>query len=274
VIIPLVEAVTILGQEVSMLVLTPVILILIFLIFFIFMIIRDKIRDKRQAPEFSDKSEPLPKETVDEKLSLDEGLSLDSELPLDENTTKGRDILKTPKQPQKPKTNYLKEVELIKRKLSSKNIEETNKKLNDLVKKFFSEYAGINYKFTFEELEKELKKRNKKVVCFSDNLSSINYSPKGASHDDVIELINEFKDIIEATSEEELQAIPKFRKETEEKKKRINMLLKKGEKLIEKDINQARENYNEILTLYETLISKEKATIRPMVLNFYNKLKS
>ena len=88
----------------------------------------------------------------------------------------------------------------------------------------------------------------------------------------MIELTDEFRDIVEATSEEKLQAIPEFKKETEEKKKKINMLLKKGERLIKKDINQARDNYKEILTIYDTLINKEKEVIRPAIMSFHEKL--
>jgi hypothetical protein len=288
VIIPLVEAVVVFGQEVSMLVLTPVILILIFLIIFIFMIIRDKIKAKQssKAPKSSSN------EALDEDLSLgddtiappedapgndtpapsEDAEALDGDLlppTEDSKSKKQKDTKGTPNS----EMNYFKEIELIKKNLTEDTLEETTKKINDLIKKFFSDYAGIKYTFTFEELEKELKKRDKKVQCFSDNLCAINYSQKGATLDDIKELIGEFKDIVEATSEEKLQAIPEFKKETEEKKKKIAMLLKKGERLIQKDPSLARENYKEILEIYDTLISKEKEAIRPAILNFHDKLK-
>ena len=45
-IIPLVEALTLFGEEISLLILIPLILIFIFLILFVFMIVRDKIKSK------------------------------------------------------------------------------------------------------------------------------------------------------------------------------------------------------------------------------------
>lgn len=284
VLIPLVEAVSVFGMEVSMLVLTPVVLILIFLIIFIFMIVRDKMKKKGKDKESPDKLEPFDDDILGEDPLTEEELPLSDEPLADESLSEdsppSKEAPKANKKDAESKVNYLKEIEALKKELKSKDPEETdqevidksNKKVSDLIKKFFGDYASIKYKFTFKELENELKKRNKKVVCFSDNLSLINYGPKGASYDDALELINEFKDILEATSEEELQAIPEFKKETEEKKKKIGSLLKKGEKLIKKDINQARGDYKEILSIYDTLISVEKEKIRPLIMDFYNKL--
>lgn len=233
-IIPLVEALT-LFNEVSMLILMPLILIFIFLVVFVFMIIKDKIKNKSI----------LIKKPIKEPTST---------IP-----------------EQEFKIDYLKEVEELERKLPSIRVENANKQINELIKRFFSDYAGINYNFTFEELEEELKKRNKKIRCFSNNLSTINYNPEGISKENLIELIKELKDIIKSDIEES-KITPEFKKEVEEKKKKINMLLKKGEKLIGKDINKARENYKKLSELYETLGNREKEAIRPSIINFYDQL--
>jgi len=266
VVIPIVEAVKILGQEISMVVLVPIVLILIFLIVFIAMIIRDKRKNKQQVPDIPDALGPLPEEGLGDNLGEDLSMAEDS---LDLGAAP-----KIEKKVQEAKTDYFKELEVIKGNLTKENTLETNKKVNELIKKFFTEYSKIKYKFTFEELDKELKKNDNKVICFSDNLNMINYSPKEVTYDELVQLINEFRDIIEATTEEEQLAVPKFKKELEEKKKKINMLLKKGEKLINRDVMQAREDYKEILKIYDTLISREKEAIRPAIMDFYNKLNS
>jgi hypothetical protein len=284
--IPLVKAVTIMGREVSVLILTPVILIVVFLIIFLFLIIKDKIKNKGKSAKPSEKIEPLENDAIGEDPLAGDDLALSeepiAEEPLSDDLAPTEAAPKQQKKPEESKINYLKEIDAIKKKLKDmdegesgpKLISDINKEINDLIKKFFAEYATIKYKFTYDELEKELKKRNKKVVCFADNLSSVSYGPKGASQNDVRELVNEFKDIVEATSQEELQAIPKFKKETEEKKKKIIMLIKKSERLVKKDVNQARENYKEILAVYDTLINVEKENMRPLIMGFYDKLKS
>jgi len=259
--IPLVKALTLFGEEVSMLILMPLILIFIFLAAFIFMIVKDKIKARSiTTPEPATLPEPDSAEALSE-------LPLAKKEPLKEAT-----IPKIAQQKPEPQIDYLQEAEALGRELPLISIEDANKKLNELIKRFFMKYAGINYSFTFEELKKELKKGNKKIQCFSDNLSSINYSPKGTSKEDLIELLKEFKDVVVSSKEESLLLMPEFKKEIRVEEKKINKLLKKGEKLIGKDTDKAKEKYNEISELYETLPYKEKKAIRSSIIDFYFKL--
>lgn len=248
-IIPLVEAITLFGEEISALVLIPSVLIIITLIVFISIIIKDKIKNK-----------PISKTS-----------SALKESPLIEKPTE-TPIL--PAQPPKPHIDYLKEVEILERKLPSMSVEQANKQLKVLIKGFFSEWAGINYTFTFEELEKELKKRDKSIICSSSNLSSINYSPGGASKENLIQLFREFKDTIKITTEYTHKIAPEFKKEIEEKKSKIETLLKKSKKSIGKNPDKIRKNYREMIALYRSLPAKERTIIKPLIMNFYNKLKS
>lgn len=252
-ILPLVEAITLFGKDISMLVLIPSILILIISVIFILMVIRDKIKNKLIEPL---KPEDIPKPAPIEDLT--------GALPI-ENAPK--EIPKT----HELKIDYTKEIAALERESPSKNIETTHKKLNELIKRFFSDYLGIDYNFTFEELEKELKKRDKKIICFSNNLSSITYSPEGISREQLTELIKEFKEVVTSTQENQ-PLPPEFKKAIEEKKKKIKALLKKCEKLIGKDKNQARERYKEISSLYKTLPDEDKETVRSPIINLYSKL--
>ena len=263
-VIPLVEALTLFGEEISMLVLIPSILILLVLFVFIFMIIKDKLKNKAALPniELSNTSLPPPPE------------SLIQDVPAIEEMPLGEPAKELPKEEQqKSKKDYLQELNELKEKLPSISTKDAHEQLTDLIKRFFADYANINYHFTFEELEKELKQKHKKIVCFADNFSSINYSPEGISQGNLNELITEFKDIIKFIEEEAHPLTPQFKKELEEKKKKINHLLKKGEKSIGKDTNKSIEDYNKIFYIYKTLTDKEKASIRQPIMDFYNRLR-
>ncbi len=268
--IPLVEALTLFGEELSMLVLIPLIIILLFLLIFVFIIIKDKIKNKSSNPDTKLPIVPLPPSPGDLTKELPPLEEPPIEKPTTPESVKEKALPK--EQPQKPKTDYYKELIELEKKLPSISIEDANKQLTELIKRFFSDYAKINYKFTFEELEKELKKRNKKITCFPKSFSSINYGPEGTSKGNLTELIKEFRGIIRFTEEESHPLTPQFKKEIEEKKKKIAHLLKKGEKSIGKDPNKAIEDYKKIFGLYNSLTDKEKADIRQSIMNFYNRL--
>lgn len=265
--IPLARALTIFGETVSTLVLIPLILILISLFAFVFMIIRDKIRSRSAGP-----AEEL-RGMVDLPPIEDLNLPSNEEIPPVETAGKKEaPAEKAASQKQNPKRDYLEEVKHLEEELPSMGMEEANKKLNELVKAFFFDYLGVGYNFTFEELEKELKKSNRKIMCFSDNLSYVNYSPEGASRENLVQLIKEFKDVVVSSKRENQLITPEFKKEMEKEEKRINKLLKEGNKLIGKDINKAREKYNEVFELYNLLPDKEKETARKPIMDFYNRL--
>lgn len=272
-IIPLVEALTLFGEEVSVLILTPSVLILIILIVFISIIIKDKIKSKSLDTDLKLDAAEAPKEDPTEDLTSGlPPIEPPTELPIEKPPLE--EIPRTSRLTQQPKIDYLKEIDALEKESSSKNVEEIHKKINELIKRFFSDYLGINYSFTFEELEKELKKGNRKIQCFSDNLSSISYGPEGISKENLIELIGEFKDTVMSSIQENQSPTTEFKKEVEEKKKEIYMLLKKGEKLIKKDKIKAQEEYNKLFELYNPLPDEDKETIRLPILDLYNKFRT
>jgi len=278
--IPLVNALTLFGEEVSTLILIPSVLILVILVVFLSIIIKDKIKGKSEdinldmnaespppggddlgdLPPMDDMGEP-PEESKTEESPSPEAPPIPKE-PLS----------KAPQLPQEPKKDYLKEIQTLEKDMPSKDIKEVHKKLNELIKGFFSDYLGLKYHFTFEELEKELKKGNKEIQCFSDNLSSITYGPEEASKEGLAELIKEFKKIISSSKNINQPLTPEFKKETEEHMKKIHALLKKGEKLSEKDIDKAKEDYMKISELYNELPDNDKEAIKPQIMEFYNRL--
>lgn len=243
-IVPLVNAFTILGEEASLLVLIPFALIIISLVIFAVMIIKDKIKSK----------------------SIEKGLELEK-IPETEPENIPSDIQKE----EKPldEIDYKKEVKLLEQKLPSSRTKDINNSLFRLIRQFFFNNLGIKYNFTFEELEKELQKNNKKIKCFAKNLSTINYCPKGASKDDLKQLIKEFKEVVSSTVED---VAPEFKDDFKEKEKKLNELLKKGGKTARKDIGKAREQYKEIFEIYKRLPDNEKRKLKPTIMNFYKKL--
>lgn len=256
--IPLVEGLSIMGMDVSMLVLVPSILIFIVLVVFGIFVIKDKLKAPSFGQDLQIELAPPP------PPSLSGGIS-SIEKPAKET------LLVNLQKTQKPEIDYVKEIELLEKKIPSLELEKANDELTALIKRFFSDYAGINHEFTFEELEKELKSKNKKVICFANSFSTVNYSPEGISKDELMELMREFRDIVHSAASE-APLTPKFRKEIEEKKKEIYLLLKKGSKLAGSDIKKAMEIYREIFGLYESLIDSEKEGIRPQIIDFYNQL--
>lgn len=276
--IPLVEALTLFGEELSMLVLIPLIIIILFLLIFAFLIIKNKIKNKSASSDTESGIAPLPPppgESAQELPLVAEpppGEQPLAEPPIEKPSTEKEPIQSIGEEQQKPKTDYLKEVEELQERLPSISIKEANKQLNESIKRFFSDYAKINYKFTFEELEKELKKRKKKIICFPDKFSLINYSQSGLSKENLIELIKEFKGIIRFAKKESHPITLEFEKEIEEKKRKINILLEKGENSVEKDRNKAIGYYKKISEIYNSLTDKEKSSIKPSIITFYNKL--
>jgi len=276
--IPLVEALTIFGSEVSLLVILPLVLILIVLIIFIMVIVRDKIKE-RSAIKASNLQD-IPDVDLAKPPLLAEPPSI-AEPPAKEEpekpTEKPKLTLKTKEKNQteeqaKPAVNYLEKIGDLERKINQMSIEDARKELISLITDFFSYYAKINYKFTFEELENELKKRNKDIVFFPRNLSLITYSPKKITTADLIELMNEFKEIVASALEKTSPEIPEFKKENMEKENELYKLIKKGTSLIKKDITAAAKKYDKIYHLYTKLSEEEKGHIKPSIMGFYNKL--
>ncbi len=275
-IIPLAEAVTFFGKEISILLVLPLVLIVVFLVLFASKIIWDKMKIRssiKDDTELGDIPTPdslgdLTKEELTEKQV--------KEKPKDTLKTKEqqqtKEQLQTKEQAYRPKRDYLKVIEEFEKKAPSMDITNIRKQLVSLIKDFFSDYAGINYNFTFEELEDELRKKNENIMFFSENLSYLNYGPEEVSRRDLINLIKEFKDIVMSILEKTQPITPEFRKEDLEKKHEINKLIKKGGKLIGLNIVKAVEKYAKIYDLYGTLTNEEKSVIRPMIMDFYNQL--
>ncbi len=284
VLIPLVNALTLFGEEVSILILIPSVLIFVILIVFLSMIIRDKIKGKTVGKESDNgmdiNAEPPPPGGADlgELPPIDEPSETSTKTEPEEvpggSTPLPEEPSSTPAVSQEPKKDYLKEIIALEKEFPSKGIAETHKKLNKLIKGFFSEYLGLKYYFTFEELEKELKKKNKEIQCFSDNLSSITYGPKEISEEGLIELIKEFKNIITSSTSIDQPLTPEFKKETQEHIKKIHALLKKGDKLAAKDADKAKEDYDKISQLYDELPDNDKEAIKPQIMTFFNKLQA
>ncbi|MEA2035930.1 MAG: hypothetical protein U9O94_00370 [Nanoarchaeota archaeon] len=296
-VIPLVEAFNFLGQEISILVAIPLLLIVIVSIYFVSKIIFDKVKNRLNKGDSSDILN-LPKPDA-LNFSTEQAMPKpDDNLPaLMPESQPAADVKAVrPEKAEDAKqlsVDYISELQSLKDELSSLGVDNARKKLTSLIRKVFIEYLGRGLDLTFEEIEKELKNKNKDIVFFSDNLSLISYGPKEISIKDLKELIDEFQDIVKTIMGEVSPDIIEFKKESfkdkamglsdrwtdlfdgykdankeRKKERKVAKLIRKGERLILKDTKLAIKKYTDAYTLYRSLKTKGRVVMEHQIMNF------
>jgi len=301
--------ITIAGQNFSMLVVVPLILMVVLMLIFGIVIVFDRYKEKKEMRGVEKKEEH--KFGVMEKLK-----------------EKIEKVKKEPKKEEaieeyRPLADYLDEISDLKKNFKKLDVNDAFKQLLVLIKNFFSDYLGLDYEITFEELENELRARNKEVVFFSKNLSEMSYNIDKISKRRVMMLLDEFEDVAKkiilkeeteigevrgekevfvkmsetprvsehaqkspykiSDKEEPKKAEVKEQKRKEdakkteyldeEKKNRIIEMIREGRIYIKRDIHKANDIYEEIYILYHQLPKDKKDEVHKKIMEFYDAIR-
>jgi hypothetical protein len=193
---------------------------------------------------------------------------------------------------------------LILKKAASKKIEHlkskayiSEKEVYDLVRSFFKKHLTIDYEFTHEELMNELKKiylspdLQEKVRDLFEDISKIEHTSKSFTREELESILNDFQGVVDGLIISHYQQKKSFfrklrdsfaksfsRKhkkllapdeevlsENERSVVKMNMLLDNARRLSELDLEKAKQTYQELMELYNTLdMAKKKAYYEPV----------
>lgn len=198
--------ITIAGQNFSMLVVVPLILMVVLMLIFGIVIAFDRYREKKEMRGVEKEKKEDYKFGIMEKLK--------------EKIQKIEKVKKEPKKEEaieeyRSLADYLDEISDLKKNFKKLDVNDAFKQLLVLIKNFFSDYLGLDYEITFEELENELRARNKEVVFFSKNLSEMSYNIDKISKRRVMMLLDEFEDVAKKIILKEETEIGEVRREKE-----------------------------------------------------------
>lgn len=165
---------------------------------------------------------------------------------------------------------------------------------NEITKKFFADLLGMHYEFTNDELVGELQKAKRGLVRFASRIAELKYSGKAATKDEIIDLLDEYKYILETSLRKNKakndgikqgifsRVIKEDKKifenvkdyldflRREDRKKRIESLLYEEKSRLKDNLRTMRSTYNRILDMYVQLTPQERTKIYPQLMDFYN----
>lgn len=193
---------------------------------------------------------------------------------------------------------------LILKKAATKKIEHlkskayiSEKEVYDLVRSFFKKHLTIDYEFTHEELMNELKKvyltpeLQEKVRNLFEDISNIEHTSKTFTREELEKILKDFQGVVDGLIVSHYQqnkspfkkikdwihkAFSKKHKkvleaeegvlvENERSVVKMNMLLDNAKRWVELDLEKAKDAYQELINLYETLdVKKRKAYYEPV----------
>jgi hypothetical protein len=193
---------------------------------------------------------------------------------------------------------------LILKKAVNKRIEQvlakafiSEKEVYDLIRSFFKKHLSIDYEFTREELMRELKKiylspeLQEKVKILLDDISAVEHSSRTFTREELEQILRNFKDVVDGLIVSHYQQEGSFLKKLKDKIQRafsnkhkkllevdasvltenermivkMNMLLDNTKRLCSQDMEKAKENYSELISLYNSLDEpKKKAYFKPV----------
>ncbi len=289
--------VTIAGQNFSMLVVIPLVLMAVFMLIFGIVVAFDKYTESKERKTSEGKKEGRGFgiiSAIKEKVKKIEEKK-------EEKPEKKEEKKETVKEKERmPLAVYLDDIGGLRKKIKKLNADGAFNQLVVLIRHFFSDYLGIDYEFTFDELEKEFKSKNKEVVFFSKNLSDMSYNAEDISKKAVIKLLNEFEDVAEKiilkediaidkekekemskpeekkSKTKEVKKIEEVKKREyveEDKKSRVIGLIREGRRYIKRDINKANDIYEEVYVLYHQLPKNKKKGLNKKITDFYNAIR-
>ncbi|MDP6641879.1 MAG: hypothetical protein QGF74_00660 [Candidatus Nanoarchaeia archaeon] len=157
------QEISILGQNYSIIVLLPLVLILMGILFFLFIYIRDNLPNIKGI---------FPKKKIGIKKKKKEEIFID----------------------------YRKEFDSFKSRTKKLDVNEKFNQFSGLSKDFFSYTFDINRQFTHEELENHIKKGKEVIIPFSQEIEDIKYNKEEISKKDLNKLINNFELIVKKYS--------------------------------------------------------------------------
>lgn len=190
----LAQEVIIFGRRFSFLLIAPIIGMLVFLTIFVLIVLKDILKGKYG----------LMKKHISSKI--------EEIKPLAEKKPKSKER-KVKEEKEESTMDYLSEISLLKKEISSLSTQEVYKRLMNIIRTSFSELLEIDSTFTFEELEKELSKKYKNIIFSSKNLSELCYNSKEMSKKQLLDVLNEFENIVKniLAAEEIITEKPKFK---------------------------------------------------------------
>jgi hypothetical protein len=194
---------------------------------------------------------------------------------------------------------------LILKKAANKKIEHlrskayiSDKEVYDLVRSFFKKHLTIDYEFTHEELMNELRKvylspdLQEKVKNLFDDISKIEHTSKTFTREELEKILNDFEKVVDGLIVSHYQQKKSFFKkikdsihkvfsrkhkkvlepeeeavllENERSVVKMNMLLDNAKRWSDFDLEKAKEAYQELIELYNTLdVKKKKAYYEPV----------
>lgn len=182
----------------------------------------------------------------------------------------------------------------LEKKAEALDSEELRMNFFHIIRKFYSSFLRVNYSSTLEEINKEIK-QNKKIkgkiqvdlINFNNKITHIEYSPEPKEKTEILELINEFLDIITKSKNQLIiskhvkrkKRKTKFTKFKQGFKKKVNkhkiqkMIIDSYANLENDNFDKAAKIYNKIKKDYEFLTEKEQKEIKPDVLELYLEIK-
>ncbi len=173
----------------------------------------------------------------------------------------------------------------------------SEKEVYDLVRSFFKKHLTIDYEFTHEELMNELKKiylspdLQEKVRNLFEDISKIEHTSKSFTREELEEILKDFEGVVEGLIVSHYQQDKSFFKkikdwlhktfsrkhkklldtdetvlvENERTMVKMNMLLDNAKRWSEIDLGKAKEAYQELMEIYNTLdMKKKKAYYEPV----------
>ncbi|RLG29933.1 hypothetical protein DRN98_07870 [Methanosarcinales archaeon] len=205
------------------------------------------------------------------------------------------------------------ENKLIIKKAVSKKISQilekafiSEREVYDLVRSFFKKYLGIDYEFTREELLDELRRvyipaeLQSRVESLFNDISKIEHTSKAFPREELERILVEFEGVVDDLIVSHYEKEKSFWKKLKDKVHhffsqkhkgmldidesvlsenervivKMNMLLDNSKRLLNKDLGKAKEAYQELLELYNSLSEDRKKAYYKPVQELYNMIKT
>jgi len=182
----------------------------------------------------------------------------------------------------------------------------SEREVYDLVRSFFKKHLTIDYEFTREELMKELKKiylspdLQDKVQNLLIDVSQIEHTSKNFTKEELAEILADFRDVVDGLIVSHYQQERSFFKrfkdnlhkmfssqhkkileaeevvfeEDERSVVKMNMLLDDTKRMLDVNLEKAKEIYKELIIIYNSFPLHKKKAYYPPVQDIYNMIKN
>ena len=182
----------------------------------------------------------------------------------------------------------------------------SEREVYDLVRSFFKKHLTIDYEFTREELMKELKKiylspdLQDKVQNLLIDVSQIEHTSKNFTKEELAEILADFRDVVDGLIVSHYQQERSFFKrfkdnlhkmfssqhkkileaeegvfeEDERSVVKMNMLLDDAKRMLDVNLEKAKDTYKELIIIYNALPLHKKKAYYTAVQDLYNMVKN